>query len=133
MNVEMHRIMVDDNFEMIADYYSNIWDVIKPTKENRYIYEMTKEDFYIHMVAHIARHYVLGGIGIRFVIDEWLYLKAYQDILNWDYINSEFEKNNSFIFVNNFKNLTIKWFKGLDNNNEEYSKRIKQLHDESGI
>lgn len=114
MNVEMHRIMVDGNFEMIADYYSNIWDVIKPTKENSYIYEMTKEDFYIHMVAHVARHYAIGGIGIRFVIDEWLYLKAYQDILNWDYINSEFEKINLLKFATNFKTLTIKWFKGLE-------------------
>ena len=121
MNVEMHRIMVDGNFELIADYYSNIWDVIKPTKENEYIYEMSKEDFYIHMVAHVARHYAVGGIGIRFVFDEWLYLKAYEKELNFDYINSEFEKINLLKFANNFKQLSIKWFKGLETTELEES------------
>lgn len=114
MNVEMHRIMVDGNFELIADYYSNIWDVIKPVSENSYVYQMTKEDFYIHMVAHVARHYAVGGIGIRFVFDEWLFLNKYQNELNFDYINLEFAKINLLKFAENFKNLTIKWFTGLE-------------------
>lgn len=121
MNVEMHRIMVDGNFELIADYYSNIWDVIKPTKDNEYIYEMSKEDFYIHMVAHVARHYAVGGIGIRFVFDEWLYLNEYENELNFDYINSEFEKINLLKFANNFKELSVKWFKGLETTELEES------------
>ncbi len=114
INLEMHRIMVDGNFELIADYYSNIWDVVKPSEDNEYIYEMSLEDFYIHMIAHVARHYAVGGIGIRFVFDEWLYLKKYEHVLNFDYINSEFEKINLLKFANNFKELSIKWFKGLE-------------------
>ncbi len=110
MNVEMHKIMVDGNFELIADYYQNIWDVITPTTDNPYIYEMSKEDFYIHMVAHVARHYAVGGIGIRFVFDEWIYLKKYEHELNFEYIDSEFEKIGLLKFANNFKNLTYKWF-----------------------
>ena len=38
MNLEMHRIMVDEGHEQIADYYSNIWDVIKPINEGSNIY-----------------------------------------------------------------------------------------------
>lgn len=114
MNVEMHRIMVDGNFEQIADYYSNIWDVIKPIEEGSLVYEMSKEDFYIHMVAHVARHYAVGGIGIRFVFDEWIYLTHYGNVLNFDYINSEFEKINLLKFAENFKSMTIKWFEGLE-------------------
>lgn len=126
MNVEMHHIMVDGNFEQIADYYSNIWDVVKPVKEGLKIYEMSLEDFYIHMVAHIARHYAVGGIGIRFVFDEWIYLSHYENILNFDYINSEFEKINLLKFADNFKNMTFKWFKGLETSTleEDMSKYI---------
>lgn len=119
MNVEMHHIMVDGNFELIADYYSNIWDVVKPIKDGSYIYEMSKEDFYIHMVAHVARHYAVGGIGIRFVFDEWIYLNHYDDVLNFEYINSEFEKINLLKFAENFKNMTVKWFKGLETSSLE--------------
>ena len=126
LNIEMHRIMVDSNFEQIADYYSNIWDVIKPIEDGSFVYEMSKEDFYIHMVAHVARHYAVGGIGIRFVFDEWIYLKHYKNVLDFDYINSEFEKINLLKFAENFKNMTIKWFEGLETTEleEEMSKYI---------
>ena len=119
MNVEMHHIMVDGNFEQIADYYSNIWDVVKPIKDGSNIYEMSLEDFYIHMVAHVARHYAVGGIGIRFVFDEWIYLTHYGDVLDFEYINCEFEKINLLKFAENFKNMTIKWFNGLETNELE--------------
>lgn len=126
LNIEMHRIMVDEGHELIADYYNNIWDVIKPIKEGSLIYEMSLEDFYIHMVAHVARHYAVGGIGIRFVFDEWIYLKQYEDVLNFEYINSEFEKINLLKFAENFKNMTVKWFKGLETTDleEDMSKYI---------
>lgn len=126
MNVEMHHIMVDGNFEQIADYYSNIWDVVKPIKEGSNIFEMSLEDFYIHMVAHVARHYAVGGIGIRFVFDEWIYLTHYGNVLDFEYINSEFEKINLLKFAENFKNMTIKWFKGLETSEleEEMTKYI---------
>ena len=126
MNVEMHRIMVDEGHEQIADYYSNIWDVVKPIQDGFNIYEMSLEDFYIHMVAHVARHYAVGGIGIRFVFDEWIYLSCYGESLNFDYVNSEFEKINLLKFAENFKNMTIKWFKGLETSTleEDMSKYI---------
>lgn len=130
MNVEMHRIMVDGNFEAIADYYSNIWDVVKPIKDGSFVYEMSLEDFYIHMVAHVARHYAVGGIGIRFVFDEWIYLTHYGDVLDFDYINSEFEKINLLKFAENFKNMTIKWFKGL--NTSELEEEMTKYIFESG-
>lgn len=126
MNVEMHRIMVDGNFEAIASYYSNIWDVVKPIKDGSLVYEMSLEDFYVHMVAHVARHYAVGGIGIRFVFDEWIYLKHYENVLNFEYINGEFEKLNLLKFAENFKNMTVKWFKGLETTEleEEMTKYI---------
>lgn len=126
LNIEMHRIMVDGNFEQIADYYSNIWEVIKPVKDGSFVYEMSLEDFYVHMVAHVARHYAVGGIGIRFVFDEWIYLKHYENVLNFDYINSEFEKLNLLKFAENFKNMTLKWFNGLETTplEEDMSKYI---------
>lgn len=126
LNIEMHRIMVDGNFEQIADYYSNIWEVIKPIEEGSLVYKMSLEDFYVHMVAHVARHYAVGGIGFRFVFDEWIYLKHYENVLNFDYINGEFEKLNLLKFAENFKNMTVKWFKGLETTEleEDMSKYI---------
>ena len=119
MNVEMHKIMVDSGFEVIADYYDNIWEVVKPTSDNSMIYKMSNEDFYVHMIAHIARHYSVEGIGIRFVFDEWLYLKKYKNILNFNYIENELKKISLLKFEKNFKNMTIKWFTNQEMNQLE--------------
>ena len=126
LNIEMHRIMVDEGHELIAEYYNNIWEVIKPVKEGSLIHEMSLEDFYVHMVAHVARHYAVGGIGIRFVFVEWIYLKRYENVLNFEYINGEFEKLNLSKFAENFKNMTLKWFEGLETTEleEDMSKYI---------
>lgn len=121
MHVEIHRIMVDGNFELIADYYKNIWDVIKPINENSNIYKMTNEDFYIHMISHIASHYATSGIGIRFVFDVWLFLKKYEESMNFDYINHELDKINLLKFNNNFTSMTFKWFKGIETSELEES------------
>lgn len=114
MHVEIHRIMVDGNFELIADYYNNIWDVVTPINENSNIYKMSDEDFYIHMISHIASHYATSGIGIRFVFDVWLFLEKYKKTLNFKYINHELEKINLLKFNENFKSMTLKWFNGIE-------------------
>lgn len=49
---------------------------------------MSHNDFYIYTIVHIAKHVTYGGSGIRPLMDMYLYLKNYRDILDWDYIYS---------------------------------------------
>ena len=48
MNVEMHHYLVP--LEVLQDkmlqYYKNVWERLKVTKDNVHCYYMSKEDFY---------------------------------------------------------------------------------------
>ena len=122
MNVEMHRVVIDENQNIYYDYYKNIWDVVKQVEGKEYVYKMSDEDFYIHMIVHAARHFAKGGIGLRYLIDEWIYLNKKE--LDFDYINSELKKIKLDVFQKNFSSLAFTLFK-----KEPLSEYQKQLLD----
>ena len=110
MNVEMHHHLISEDFNIIREYYDNIWNVVIKEDENSSVYKMSNEDFYIFMITHIAKHFQFGGIGIRYVFDEYIFLNHYKDTLDYDYIAYELEKINLKKFEENFKKLMTIWF-----------------------
>lgn len=126
MNVEMHKQMIDDVFDW-AKYYATIWDnvILKPDKN--YEYYLSNEDFYIFHICHAGKHFQNGGTGVRTIIDEYLFLKKYNNLLNWDYINLELAKLNLTLFEKNIKNLSRYWFSDDTNFTQEEILFLKEL------
>jgi len=107
MNVEIHRAMMDESYEM-SKYYEDIWDkVIINDKESF----LSDDDLYIYIVSHAAKHYLSGGTGIRSVLDIYLLNLKYK--LNFNYINQEFKKLNISKFASNIRSLGEAWFNEL--------------------
>lgn len=50
----------------------NAWNYVKCVDDLLYMYEMTDEMFYFYHIAHMAKHFVNGGCGIRPFIDIWV-------------------------------------------------------------
>lgn len=90
-------------------YYDNIWDKLTLRDDYNYSYNMTLEDFYIYMVYHCVNHFKSGGIGIRMVMDIYVFLKSYPD-LDFEYVNGEFEKIGIITFAKRLKKLALNWF-----------------------
>lgn len=109
MNLEMHKDMIDDVLDW-SKYYETIWNNTILKADKQYEYYLSHEDFYIFHICHAGKHSSNGGTGIRTIIDEYLYLKKYNDILNWDYINNELEKLNLTLYEKNIRMLAYKWF-----------------------
>lgn len=109
MNIEFHRQMIDESYAM-SRYYQNIWDKVQLVANKNYAYELNKDDFYIYMIAHAAKHYQNGGTGIRSVIDVYIYLQQFKSQLNWDYLEKEFRKLKIFEFAENLQKLSQVWF-----------------------
>ena len=94
ISVEIHRLL----FEEISEYYGYFENYYSKAVE----YEedggrscervFSKEDFLIYMLAHMAKHYKGSGIGIRSVMDIYIYNKAYSDGLDWGYVERELGK-----------------------------------------
>ena len=73
-------------------------------------YEMSVEDFYIYIFVHFTKHYRISGIGIKHVLDLWVYINAHPE-LNWEYILQELDKMGLHTFHENVMKTIDVWFK----------------------
>ena len=94
-NFEMH-----ENFfagaageeKVFHEYYSDIKEKLIRDEGAAYAYHFSNEDFYLYMLAHEYKHFILGGTGVRSLADTYVFLRRYYDTLNWEYIRAELEK-----------------------------------------
>ncbi|HHT92894.1 MAG TPA: nucleotidyltransferase family protein [Clostridiaceae bacterium] len=109
MNVEMHKKLMSDLVE-IYDYFKDAWEKAVKKEGKQYEYMQSLEDFYIYQMGHLYKHYSKGGSGIRSVLDTYIYLKRYEDILDRGYLDKEFEKMGILDFVSTYEQLSFNWF-----------------------
>jgi hypothetical protein len=107
MNVEIHRNMISEIYDL-SKYYHNIWYKVKKI-DNTSEYYLSDEDHYIFIVAHSAKHYGAGGTGVRSVLDLYFYNKKYSN-MNREYIDVELEKLNLIRFECHMRKLASGWF-----------------------
>ena len=110
MNIELHRALMPVRTGDLHTYFANIWDRARLQAGSSYRYEMSPEDFYIYLLAHMAKHYRGGGTGIRSVMDVWVYNQHYKDQLDWHYIRTELEKAGLHSFAQSMEALAESWF-----------------------
>ena len=118
-NFEMHRSLYGrGNDERWVEYYSDIksrllsdqpevvCDAVHGASKNTtanqtesvnggnssYGYHMSDEDFYIYSTSHAYKHYSGSGTGIRTLLDFYAYLNAKEELLDFDYIQTECRK-----------------------------------------
>ena len=122
INLQVHRWLVPQK-SPYSQYFADAWDKAILNPENRYLYHFSPEDFYIHLISHLANHYQGAGTGVRSIIDIWLYHRHHGDNMNWQYVDSELEKINLKSFARNIFGLGEVWFAGAENS---------PIHDEMG-
>lgn len=106
ISVEAHRSLLANESEYY-EYYSDIWNKCKLKEGCKYTYEMSLEDEFIFNVIHLAEHFRHGGVGIRFIMDIFVY-----DNLDFDrdYFENELKKLNLYDFYLNISALAKYWF-----------------------
>ncbi len=105
--IELHKTLVPANYKVNYRYYENCWRFAKVLPGYKNIFSMSPEDSYVYSVAHIARHYIDGGIGIKHIADIYVQIKQ---PLDWDYINRELEVMNISKFSELLLSLAKHWF-----------------------
>lgn len=109
MNIEVHHQMTDQE-GVFETYFSDYWQRVKPEDGKKHQYRQTDEDFYIFMIAHMAKHFNIGGSGVRSMVDLWLFDKEYQGKLNRAYIKDALETLHLTAFEDQMLTLTKVWF-----------------------
>ncbi len=73
MNIEFHGVLMDRDIPLYNAYFGENFEHTVPDEGCRVKYP--DEDFFVFMVAHLAKHYFIGGTGLRSLADIWLYLR----------------------------------------------------------
>ena len=124
ISVEMHRGLVAAN-TMTEDYYEDVWEKTQPREGYKYIYQMTMEEQYIYTMIHLMEHFKEGGVGIRFLMD--IYVFSHLEEMDRAYVETTFEKLGLLDFARNIERLSKRWF---GNGYVEGSKETEVILDE---
>ena len=116
LGIEMHRELLAADSKYYS-YYEDIWERVQLKKGRKYIYKMSLEDEYIYSILHLVEHFQNGGIGIRFVMDVYVY--NHLEDMNWDYVKAELRKLELLEFYTNISRLAEKWFGDEEEQNED--------------
>lgn len=121
VNFELHYVLVKHNKANDADkVLCDVWNYAFPAKECEYKMKLQDEMFYFYHIAHMAKHFQIGGCGIKPFIDLWILdhmIKS--DIKKRDEI---LQRGNLLKFANVVRKLSRVWFE-----NEEYDTLSKQM------
>lgn len=70
--VEIHSRLTEEINHPVLD---RVWD--RAVKGEDGYYKLSDEDFYIFLIYHAAKHVMLGGIGLRYIMDLWVLLSYF--------------------------------------------------------
>lgn len=110
--VEVHRCLYDAKVDGGQSSYFGTFERSHRKEGYKATYELSKEDFYIYMIAHMAKHFYKRGCGIRNLVDIYVYREKFHNSLDEEYMKREFEKCGLTQFVIHMEKLTNIWLGG---------------------
>ncbi len=110
--IELHHTLYDKDVDKIQyEYFKSEKSLI--VKEGKsYALQFNTEDFYVYLIAHMAKHFFETGCGIRNVVDVYYYRKLYEATWDKAIIASELQKCGLTSFENRISNLAQVWLGG---------------------
>ena len=86
LHIELHRDLFPDDYDFDG-YFDEpfVHTDLKDGCEYHHLYKT--DDFFIHVLCHLYKHFTFGGCGLRQYLDIYVMMKKLE--LNFDYIRSE--------------------------------------------
>ena len=110
---ELHgTLFSNERRKDLSPYFSNVKDRLVRDEGKQFGYHFTDEDFYIYMIAHEYKHYSVGGMGVRSLMDTYVYLT--RKTLDMDYVVREAEKIGIADFERQNRELALHLFEGVE-------------------
>ena len=107
--LEAHWALYDKNLDVNQDIYFNDHFRAKSIPGKKYSYQFSTEDFYVYMVAHMAKHFYENGCGIRNLLDIYIYLQKYSESMNMQSVEAELTKCGLNCFEMHIRKLAFIW------------------------
>ena len=111
VNLELHFALMDsDLFPKAEAFLNGIWERVTPIQGKQFQMEMGQEDFLLFHLLHMAKHFVLGGCGVRPFLD--LFLLEQKMTLDKEAFSRLLEETGMIAFYDRCMLLTRVWFSG---------------------
>ena len=111
VHVELHYDLVEDGIANgAAAVLRRVWDTSGIRSGSAFCREMSDEMFYFYHVAHMAKHFEIGGCGIRPFIDLWILDRM--DLAGDGKRDRLLEQGRLLKFANAARRLSRIWFSG---------------------
>lgn len=105
--VELHKHLIPSYNKDYFEYFGSGWQMARPQSGSRY--SMSTEDEWIFLFTHFAKHFRDGGIGCRYVVDLWVYLRSYPE-MDREYLKKTLKTLQLAEFHDHICTLIFHWF-----------------------
>ena len=111
VHFELHFSLIEEDVLDRADKpLERIWDYASPIIDGSCRYTLSPEMFYYYHIAHMAKHFVLGGCGIRPFLDLYILKDALS--LNEEKLDALLLEGGLITFTKEARLLSGVWFEG---------------------
>ena len=105
VTIEMHYSLTEQG-STFEEYYQDVWKRLRLVDGTEYAFK--KEDEYVYFLAHAAKHLLGGGIGVRTILDGYMYEKKLS--LDKAYLENELKKVGLEKLSTLVQDLASAWF-----------------------
>lgn len=107
--LEVHYTLFNKKCSNSLGQYFGCFEHSQLQQGSRYCYEFNVNDFYIYMIAHMAKHFYQNGCGIRGLIDIQVYLNKNRAMMDNTYIHKTLSYCGLAYFEKEMKLISDKW------------------------
>ena len=107
--LELHKRLIPTFVKDFYSYFGDGWQLSVQGEGSRY--SLSKEDEFLYIFTHFARHYREGGVGIRHMADIWYYRMKTPD-LDEEKIRTVLKQMSLDTFYENILQTLRCWFEG---------------------
>ena len=115
--LELHKNVMTSFNKDFYQYYQNCWEFARKSSASSSRYELKSEDFFIYLFVHFTKHYRISGIGIKHIIDFWVYKNAHP-AMDEAYMIGELNKLHLYEFYLNIMSTLEAWFQNTGSNDK---------------
>ena len=119
VHIELHSHLTPRD-SLQRDYFDFAFHRAIADNDSQYRFSMTDEDLYIYTLYHLYKHFVKGGVGVRYFLDVFLMQKKLS--LDMAYVENELDKIGLKAFSKTVTELSQVFF-----DNKEMDNRLEEL------
>lgn len=111
--VEMHfTLMEERQYPKLQPLLKRVWEYASSADTDGFCRTLTPEFAYFYHIAHMIKHYVYGGCGIRTLMDLWV-LRHRGRALDETLLDSMLAEADITVFEGHVRTLAEYWFSGI--------------------